>query len=501
MYGYNEPPKRKSLLITMGAVYNVKNCYICPMKIQHPHRWEFLVMVILSVVFFMLKLPYMELPYYWDELAVYAKGAWMMSEGPFSLMPSALHPETSRGHPLLSYLVFSIPFKFFNNDVTSVHAFVTVIGIALLWLVYVVGNGMFRRPVGLIAAVLLAAQPVFIAQSGLVLPEVLLSLCMLAAVYFFYKGHLIGYALAASAAMLVKETAIIMPLVVLIPTFLLFITKQTNRPSIASIIVAFTPWVVYGLFLLVQKSQHGWYFFPLHADSVVTGFSPIWKKFSDYIDFGFWKQGRYLFALFLVIGILQYVGRFSIPPQHRPALLYLIFLVLGMLGFSSINFYMDRYFLAAVVGITILVAFVMDNLLHSKPKVLAAITVIMMANALIYLSPKRFNYDVDMSYVNQVKILQEGVKVMEQANVGGQPVLSKYPIYSALDSWPNGYRTTNEQFNLSFEYSLLGNMGSPTWLLDIEPGGWDPTFPNTENLKLIEELKLKKVRFYVYRNF
>ena len=428
----------KSQLIPMGMVHNIKNRYFCPMKIQHPHRWEFLLMIILSVVFFILKFPCMELPYYWDELAVYAKGAWMMSEGSFSLMPSALDPEVSRGHPLLSYLVFSIPFRLFNSDVTLVHAFVTLIGIALLWLVYVVGNGMFRRPVGLIAALLLAAQPVFIAQSGLVLPEVLLSLCMLGAVYFFYKGNLLGYALAASAAMLVKETAIIMPLVVLIPAFLLFITKQTNRPSIASIIVAFAPWMVYGLFLLIQKGQHGWYFFPLHADSVVTGFDPIWQKFTDYIEFGFWKQGRYLFALFLVIGFIQLVGRFSIPPQHRPALLYLIFLVLGMLGFSSINFYMDRYLLAAIVGVSIVVAFLMDNLLHAKPKVLAAITILMMANALIYLSPKRFNYDVDTSYVNQVKILQEGVKVMEQANVSGQPVLSKFPIYAALENWPNG---------------------------------------------------------------
>ena len=65
----------------------------------------------------------LHLPYFWDELGVYAQAADYQFQRTISLMPSSLPPELSRGHPLLFTVMNACVMRVFGEGVFALHAF------------------------------------------------------------------------------------------------------------------------------------------------------------------------------------------------------------------------------------------------------------------------------------------------------------------------------------------------------------------------------------------
>ncbi|MGK3893880.1 phospholipid carrier-dependent glycosyltransferase, partial [Enterococcus faecium] len=79
----------------------------------------------------------------------------------------------------------------------------------LLLAIYLKLSSFFSPLAGFLSAVVLAVQPVFVAQSGFILPEVCLALFVLLALCFYYEERFwlfALFALFASMAILTKES-------------------------------------------------------------------------------------------------------------------------------------------------------------------------------------------------------------------------------------------------------------------------------------------------------
>ncbi len=132
------------------------------------------------------------------------------NHGP-GLMPASLPPELSRGHPLLFTCINAIVTTVFGSHVLVSHVFCFGISILLLLSVYLKTGKYFSPLTGVISCRTLAVQPLFLAQSCLVLPEITLTLLIFLSVCSYYENDFLLYSVYASLAILTKEAAIILP--------------------------------------------------------------------------------------------------------------------------------------------------------------------------------------------------------------------------------------------------------------------------------------------------
>ncbi|MCI5145296.1 MAG: phospholipid carrier-dependent glycosyltransferase, partial [Candidatus Electrothrix sp. AR3] len=141
--------------------------------------------------FFLLKLPHVQMPYFWDELGVYSRAALYMFDHQISMLPDALPVELSRGHPLLCTVIFALGYRLFGPSLWAGHLTALLFSCGLLYLLYRFARECFDQRTALLASLLLAVQPVFIAQSSMVLPEILLAFFCTASLYAYMRGHFI----------------------------------------------------------------------------------------------------------------------------------------------------------------------------------------------------------------------------------------------------------------------------------------------------------------------
>ena len=65
------------------------------------------------LIFIIFKLPHLSLPYYSDEAWSYIPAIHMMETNGLSMLPDALPPDVSRGHPLLFYFLGALWMRVF----------------------------------------------------------------------------------------------------------------------------------------------------------------------------------------------------------------------------------------------------------------------------------------------------------------------------------------------------------------------------------------------------
>src|SRR5215217_6034689 len=138
--------------------------------------------LLVLTVFVFLKLPDLGLPYFWDELGVYASGALRMHDTGIGILPASLESVLSRGHPLLCYAAFATVFSWFGDNVLVGHAFALFIACITLLVFFLFVKELFNKAIALISVILLCVQPMFYAMSAVILPEMMLTCFSLLAV-------------------------------------------------------------------------------------------------------------------------------------------------------------------------------------------------------------------------------------------------------------------------------------------------------------------------------
>lgn len=422
-----------------------------------------LILLFVSILFTLYKTPHLYLPLFWDEIGVYGKSVFYLLDNEIGILPSYLEPELSRGHPMV-YVYFTALFcKVFGENVFTMHLFNLIISIFLLFSVYYTSSKLFSKKVAFIAFIVLVVQPLFIAQSILVLPEVMLALFALWSIYFFITEKWICYFIFASLAMLTKETAVFIPPVLF---FVWFIFNYQKEKKLLKLFYVFLPFISFFIFLLIQKMQNGWYFFPYH-NPLEEGFfhlKTVLKKFIKFTYVLFAEQGRFVSSFFALVGIIPL---FIISNKSNKFKIFtLVSIIIGLILFSSTNHFMKRYLMLAIIPYSIIVAFVISKI--SNKWLFSIVLVIIIISSLYHTKSKYFDYDNNMSYIEVIeyhKKILTFLKSQEDWN-SNIAVTSNFPLNLFFEDIRFGY----EQYKHKVVYYNVEE--DSKYIIETNPGSY-----------------------------
>lgn len=507
------------------------------------HLPQFTLTIALAV-FLLCKVQVLHLPYFWDELGVYARAALYLHDHGLGLLPVSLPPELSRGHPILFSFLFGLSYTLFGDGILTGH--LTALFVAILF-VGVVFHVMKRQTgntyLALAVSVCVLVQPLFVAQSVLVLPEVMLAMLMILALHAYASGNILLYMLVSSLAILVKETAIIIPSTVFFSQAILMLANPNQAKEKISVIhfFAFFPLLVYGAFLIIQKQQNGWFFFPYHIEAVSFHASTFIAQFADYNKFIFMEQGRLLLTAFILLAhstklifyrkhiakrnfhimsalfafaaglclyndydlyfllsfivflVMQCILYFMTNHLHRFVVFMIVFAVTGLV-FSAVNFYMNRYVLFIIPVYAVLLCTVLE--IHKwRYRHVLVLCIAVCAVAMPNMYNNSFHYDEDMSYTDYVLLQKEAMQYAESMLKPGDKIFGNFPSSNAFDDKRIGYLSYDLKHWVHVRDKKLIDVD---FILLCDPGSYDTVLPDGDSLKVVHTFRNNIAAFTLY---
>lgn len=429
------------------------------MNLMKHHSSEIIVFFAIALLWF-LRWDALALPYFWDEMGVYGNGLQNMLRDGIGLHPAKLEPEISRGHPLLLHVVHTLVLQFFGNHLFISHALALAISSLTLVATYFLAKKVLPVGYAALAVLLLMAQPVFLAQSALVLPEMPVALLFILTLIFFFNRQYLLSAIVCVAGVLVKESFIIIPAMlgagVLLRGF--FERKTINYKAFYYAL----PLLAFLIFLKIQHNTYGWYFFPYHTEIVQnSALSEFFHKFKRHMQFIFFKQGRNQWIIFAAIAIVGAVLR----TKGKVVLSIFTLFVLSVFIFSF-AFYMDRYLLYLYPILAILVIYGLYILpVRGVFKVL--IFVYLFSAAIYEGNNKSFRYDVSLSY-QDVVLAQQKATAFVCNDLGEGVLYTDFPMNMGLRDTLLSYVDAECLQKVKFkwqpeeaDYMILFNVKSP----------------------------------------
>jgi len=518
-------------------------------------RWPLICVLTLLII---AKIPYLLYPYYWDESTPYVPAILEMYKHGISLLPTALPPDLSRGHPLFFHSIAALWIHVFGSSCKSLHGFALFISILFLITIFETGYRFFNKRVAVISLLLIATNVFFYVQSSFVLPEILVAFLSFLSLYLYAKEKYLYATLSLTALFLTKESGMIAGFIISMDAIVaLFNTSEKIKTRLLKFIPVTVACIAIGSFLLVQKHYRGWYVFPLHTDLVLNKWIPIWYRFRtcsikttfctgyDYIIFSLLvlfaiiaiiknRKIQYLPLLFIIIPIaLAYyfiddgraemfsgieifgfiafivfyvVALFSFAkakyydnPLQRKFILLVGFFILAYVLFSSVACFCARYELASIVPTLFLLAVLFDMLIKQSYQILYYPLLIIILTAGIFSFKNDNGYgDVHLGYKYGVKTQLAVVEYMERSNFYDKHIaIGSYLERAHLTNRSTGF-LSNER---NFKY-VTSDIDSNTDLVifdSLEPDMRYDTLVKGSTFELVYHIEMHGVWADVFR--
>ncbi|MDZ7743343.1 MAG: glycosyltransferase family 39 protein [Bacteroidota bacterium] len=460
----------KSLHQTPYLYTNQNNIYMISDWIRTNRIY--IILAISLVVFVILKIPDLKLPFYWDEAWPFSHAIFKLYEHGLSFSPDAIPTEISRGHPILFHFLTVIWMNIFGTSLVAMNSFPLFLSVISLLAVFFVGKGLFNRETGLIATLLLAMQSVFAAQASFLLLEVQLSLFILLSFYFHLKRKILWFVVFGAAALLTKESAIAGIITLMIWEFARLFFPKAYRSGFKTFLgrelILLAPVAIAAIYFVVQKMIHGWYFFPAHVDFISWEFQEIREKLWVSIGFIFFEQGRYsiTFLLILVLAIRYYFLQKKFERKDWEVIQLFILFIFLFIIFSSINFLSDRYLLCTLPFFLLVFAYAMQDTFKKKPYYSVFGTLIVMAILGDFLTKFENTQDSTLGYRDQVKVHQKMVNYCEDHDLFDKDIYTHFLMQVNLTSPYAGYlsdtsqkfQNVSDRFTDETDYCIFSNI-------------------------------------------
>lgn len=152
-----------------------------------------------------LHIPYIGLPYFWDEAGYYIPAARDVYAG-WNFVPVSTLPT---GHTPLVMTYLALAWRCFGVSAVVTRVALMLLAAGTVLATYALARRLVTREAAVWSALLLAVSPLFFAQSTLVFLDLPAALFTTLALLALVRGHLRWFALVASLAVLTKETAVV----------------------------------------------------------------------------------------------------------------------------------------------------------------------------------------------------------------------------------------------------------------------------------------------------
>lgn len=417
-----------------------------------------------------------QLPYIWDELGVYSRAAIYLYEHKLSLLPDAIPDELSRGHPILVPFYFALWFKIFGCYPLVTHIAAACINTAAFVFVYLILKKYINVWLAAAGAFMIFLQPFILAQSTLVLPEIPLFFATAAATYFFISKRYWLTSLFLILALQIKESALILPFAFYL-THIIVCKQVKQKPKIQLFML---PVLSFILFILIQKLQRGYYFYPLHTSLLAFDGYTIEQRWHEFRDFLLWEQMHYVLLIaWIIFAPSKQLFKSAIWQQNY--IIFPVIFVAGM-GFSILNYYLSRYTIFFMVPLyCFLIISANAGSIAKKSSVFTLIFIsIGIITALLNIKGSKEFKDTDFSYTAHATNLQTTVTALDSSTYKGRTIRMDFPLAACYWGNKNGY-TRKADFTIVYGNDLYAEFAVFTY-----PGNMADT------AKLPAEAKLTK---------
>jgi hypothetical protein len=212
-------------------------------------------------------------PHYWDAIQGVVAPALDCHDHGLRL----IHRDgLNFGHPPLQPLVLALTWKIFGLTLEAAHLLTIAIGLLGLYFTYRLGRLVFDPAVGVGAAVLLAFDQLFFAQTGILNDAIPLLTLGVLTVYFHLGGRPICYLVSATALVLTKETAALVLVAIALDRLAerWWVARRLRVADLRETMFLLSPLIVLLAWFAYQRAMLGWLFHPDHlpfSNAMVEG--------------------------------------------------------------------------------------------------------------------------------------------------------------------------------------------------------------------------------------
>ncbi len=467
----------------------------------------YLLLLLICIAFFIYKWNHLFLPYTWDELGVYSKGTLEIVDKNLSLIPNPKTSDIVRGHPTLFFFIYKHFFNLFGTSVFHGHLLSLIISIILALSTWYVA---FREKVfktnksqllfAFTSLIMLLFQPMFDVQSAMVLPEMLLALFMFWSFYFLYKQKLAGYIIVSTCAILTKETALIIPGVVLAYGILRF-SKIAYKQKKFYLISFLYPLLIFIGYFSLQYIYSGYFFYPYHIKLINWSIGSMFMKFISVFYFLFISQGRFIW-LIMFIWWISFKKNRKLLLSHN-GLLISVLIVVVTFGFFLLNYSMARYLLYLLPVLCILFASLITYLYERNKlkKLLLIVSIHLICCISLHFTFFQFIQTVDRDYTcfSRIELNKKGVNYLLSIIYPNETIGGNFPIIGAFEDPRQGWIKNKLPNQLIYDnptvpdYYLYCKFNEKSYQELNDKG------PNKERYKGIKVWKEKNMSLYLYK--
>lgn len=428
---------------------------------RHFNYWHFLILTLGAILFLGFQLTMINRPYYWDEAWSYASAVKAMYESGPSLMPGAIHEYLYRGHPTFFYFFTTLWMKVFGPSLVSVHSFFVLISVLLIFCIFFIGKSLFNKTTGLLAALMLMVTPMFIAQAGFLLPEVLLALLTVLTFWAYLKKKIVAELFFGSILALTKETGLLLIFVILLFEF---ISAIKALPKSKKWFIPFKPLFLHAIpvfvaltFYLVQKIKMGWFFYPEHVGMMTFNLEVSLAKLEMITRLLLKKQGRNILTILSIAGIIYLVAKKKLPENEKRFLLLSVVFIFAYLVFSAFNFFTNRYLLSLFPIFFLSAALILTRLFEKQVYTSLLVTIIFAGISLKATIKDDSLGDDNLGFQHMVKVHQEAVKFSEEAEWQQKKIQTHFLMVYNLREPFMGYITRGKAFKHVNAFNEIDN--------------------------------------------
>lgn len=399
-----------------------------------------IVGVCLLLIVLFLKLPVLDMPYYWDALTVtIPNSVWVLEH---NFYPIPLRYDTA--HPPLLYLALALLYRILGIHLWVSHLLIIFFGFLGVYFTYLLGLELGGNIIGFCAALLLLFSPTYFAQSGIINFDIPLTALTVATIYFAIKNNLSWCLVSGICLVLIKEPGGIVIFPILIYSW---ITNHNEKPSrrIRTILLYSIPLFVSLGWFLFHYYETGWFYVFQHLD---VGLSTIWGNINR-IEIVFYDDFKFIFSLAIFFSILfrLFKRKTYFDLKYVPIVLTFFLYILSFLIIKE-GAFIYRYMLPTLPLFFILGAKSLSDLLGGNKSMLTAATITIM-----FLFTTKWYGDRTTSEGSLLESNMEYLDVVETHKMAAKFIEQNYPNATVLTScWKSGYE---------LRYPYLGYVQKP----------------------------------------